>query len=339
MPALTPDALRAQLAKGQFQPYYLIVGDDERTKDELAAAFVSALPEEVRAFALERVSALEIDPGALVASARTLPFLGDRRVILVSRAEKWLTGRRRGAGAEDVEEDKEDQPASSAALEDYLESADPVSTLVFLAADVNRTLRLVKSLLKRAVVVECWGLKDDKEVKGFAIGSALERAGRVVVAELKKAKLTIGRDAIELLVAHAGTDITTLRGDLDRLVLYCHGSREVTRDDVAAVVSGTALVNDWGIVNAIERGNTREALRQLRLAMDSGEVPYLTLGQIGWFVRNRLAESASPARVEAAVDALFRTDLAMKTSGGEPRVLLERLVVELCAPATRRASP
>lgn len=339
MPALTPDALRAQLAKGQFQPYYLIVGDDERTKDELAAAFVAALPEEVQAFALERVSALEIDPGALVASARTLPFLGDRRVILVSRAEKWLTGRRRGAGAEDVEEDKEDQPASSAALEDYLESADPVSTLVFLAADVNRTLRLVKSLLKRAVVVECWGLKDDKDVKGFAIGSALERAGRVVVAELKKAKLTIGRDAIELLVAHAGTDITTLRGDLDRLVLYCHGSREVTRDDVAAVVSGAALVNDWGIVNAIERGNTREALRQLRLAMDSGEVPYLTLGQIGWFVRNRLAESASPARVEAAVDALFRTDLAMKTSGGEPRVLLERLVVELCAPATRRASP
>ena len=33
----------------------------------------------------------------------------------------------------------------------------------------------------------------------------------------------------------------------------------------------------------------------------------------------------------AAVDALFRTDLDLKTSGGDPRVLLERLVVELCA--------
>jgi len=31
-----------------------------------------------------------------------------------------------------------------------------------------------------------------------------------------------------------------------------------------------------------------------------------------------------------AVDALLRTDLALKTSGGDPRVLLERLIVELC---------
>jgi len=37
-----------------------------------------------------------------------------------------------------------------------------------------------------------------------------------------------------------------------------------------------------------------------------------------------------PNRVAGAVDALFRTDLDLKTSGGDPRVLLERLVVELC---------
>ena len=31
-----------------------------------------------------------------------------------------------------------------------------------------------------------------------------------------------------------------------------------------------------------------------------------------------------------AIEALFRTDLDLKSSGGDPRVLLERLVVELC---------
>jgi DNA polymerase III delta subunit len=36
------------------------------------------------------------------------------------------------------------------------------------------------------------------------------------------------------------------------------------------------------------------------------------------------------ARLGSAVNAVFRTDLALKTSAGEPRVLLERLVVELC---------
>jgi hypothetical protein len=49
---------------------------------------------------------------------------------------------------------------------------------------------------------------------------------------------------------------------------------------------------------------------------------------------------ADPRRVPAAVEALFRTDLDMKSSGGDPRVLLERLVVELCGgsrPGARRA--
>jgi hypothetical protein len=65
------------------------------------------------------------------------------------------------------------------------------------------------------------------------------------------------------------------------------------------------------------------------LSLDAGEVPYMILGQIGWFIRNKLPQ-ASPARVASAVDALFRADVAMKSSGGEPRVLLERLIVELC---------
>jgi DNA polymerase III delta subunit len=42
-----------------------------------------------------------------------------------------------------------------------------------------------------------------------------------------------------------------------------------------------------------------------------------------------------PARLRAAIEAVFRTDLALKSSGGDPKVLLERLVVELCEPKGR----
>jgi DNA polymerase III delta subunit len=40
-------------------------------------------------------------------------------------------------------------------------------------------------------------------------------------------------------------------------------------------------------------------------------------------------------RLPAAIDALLRTDLALKSSGGDPRILLERLVVELCGSRRR----
>jgi DNA polymerase III delta subunit len=55
----------------------------------------------------------------------------------------------------------------------------------------------------------------------------------------------------------------------------------------------------------------------------------MILGQLGWFVRDKLS-NADPRRIPAAIEALFRTDLDLKSSGGDPRVLLERLVVELC---------
>ena len=81
------------------------------------------------------------------------------------------------------------------------------------------------------------------------------------------------------------------------------------------------------MTRAIERGAAGDALRELGLMMDNGAVPYMILGQLAWFVRTKV-----PApRVGSAVEAVFRTDLAIKTSAGDPRALLERLVVELCA--------
>ena len=87
--------------------------------------------------------------------------------------------------------------------------------------------------------------------------------------------------------------------------------------------------DDWAVTNAIQQRNAKEALRQLALSLDAGGVPYMILGQLAWFVRERLS-GADPRRVPRAVEALFRTDQEMKSSGGDPRVLLERLVVELC---------
>jgi DNA polymerase III delta subunit len=98
---------------------------------------------------------------------------------------------------------------------------------------------------------------------------------------------------------------------------------------VKAVVTSETAHDDWAVTNAIQRGDAAEALRQVGLAMESGGVPYQILGQLGWFVRTRLPE-ADVRRVPAAIEALFRTDLELKSSGGDPRVLLERLVVELC---------
>ena len=176
--------------------------------------------------------------------------------------------------------------------------------------------------------MECWGLKEGKDAR-VDLRQAAEKAEQLVRRAVTEAGQQIDRPAARLLAVRAGTDIARLRGDIERLLLFAAGKPKITLPDAQEVVSAETAQDDWAVTNAIQRGNTAEALRQLALSLDKGAVPYMVLGQLAWFVRERLAV-ADPRRVPAAVEALFRTDLELKSSGGDPRVLLERLVVELC---------
>lgn len=339
MPSGTFSSVQAEIKAGKPAPVYLIVGDDERGKDEVVHLFDALVPEDIRPFNVERLSAPDTDPAAVVAIARTFPLLGDRRVVVVTRCEKWLTSRRKGSGdddgggassAGDDDGGADDGGRGNDVLASYVESPETGTCLVLVAADINRTTKLSKTLVKHAMLVEQWGLKGEKELRGFGINEALERAEKFIIAAAKKAGMTIDRNALEPLVEHAGTDIATLRGDVERVILYCQGRTNITLEDVQTIVSGATLINAWGVTNAIEKNDAGEAMRQLRLSLESGAAPFLVLGQLAWYVRSKLP-AVAPGRVRPAVEAVFRTDLAMKSSGGEPKVLLERLVVELCS--------
>jgi hypothetical protein len=151
-----------------------------------------------------------------------------------------------------------------------------------------------------------------------------------VRATVSEAGQQIEPAAAQLLAERAGTDIAQLRGDLERLMLYAAGKPKISLADAREVVTAASSQDNWAMTNAIRDGDAGRALRELALSLDSGAVPYMVLGQLGYFVREKLP-GLDPARVPAAVEALFRTDIDLKSSGGDPRVLLERLVTELCA--------
>jgi DNA polymerase III delta subunit len=118
-------------------------------------------------------------------------------------------------------------------------------------------------------------------------------------------------------------------------MLYSAGADKISLADARAIVSAESSQDDWAVTNAISRGDTGEALRELGLSLDSGGVSFMILGQLAYFVREKLV-AIDPRRVRGAVEALFRTDMDLKSSGGDARVLLERLVVELCGRVGKR---
>jgi DNA polymerase-3 subunit delta len=331
MPVATERQVRDALAAGRHAPVYLLVGDDGAGKGALVEALESSVDEASRAFNVERFYADESDAGEVVAAARTLSFFGSRRIIIVFRAEHWF---RQKAKAAEGDEEGPDADAASAggggsALEDYLAAPVAESTVVFVASDVNRTLRATKLLIKSAVIVEFWGLKSDKEAKGpGAAREAFERGALFVRQELEEAGLSIDRGGLSALLEHAGTDIGTLRNSVGQLVSYAAGRSRVNAEDVLALVRGTALVNDWALIDAVGAGQVRDALEQLRLQLDEGRSPFQILGMLGWWVRERLP-GVREWQVPVAVGQLLEADLALKSSA-DSQIVLERFVVELC---------
>jgi len=316
MANLTPSAVIKQIESGTPDPIYLVQGEDEIEKSALAARFADLVDEGLQAFNVERVHAGDLTTGdrladgvaSLIAAARTLPMMAPRRVVTVLQAETLLMPKR-------------ESEAATRALdqfEAFIKQPEPQTVVVLVAASVDKRGRIYKLLQKHATIVECGVLQD------------LADAERWVRARVAAAGAEIDPTAARLVAQRAGIDVKRLRADVERLLLYALGQKTISADDVREVTGPAALQDDWAMTNAIESGQAGEALRQLALLLDTGAPAEKVLGQLGWVVRAKFPGMA-PNQVRPAVDALFRTDLDLKSSAGDPRILLERLVVELCA--------
>ena len=329
MPSLTLPALQKLIAGGRLGPVHLLVGEDTRLVEQVVHDIEATVEPADQPFAVERVYAAEAGgaPIDIAAAARVFPMLGDRRIVFVLRAERFLKPKRasRAASAGADESEGAEAALDLGPLEDYLDAPSPSTTLVFVATHVDRARRFTKQVMAKAAVTTFSGFD-----AGGRPGRGDGRAAAVawVREELSRIGRQIESPALQLLVDRAGGDITKLRGDVERLLLYTEGQQRISRDDVAEVAAVGTEVDDWAVVNAIADGDLARALREVGLRFERGDSPHALVGQLRWWASARLAEGA-PERVPTAVDALFRTDLALKSSGGEDRVLVERLVVEL----------
>jgi DNA polymerase-3 subunit delta len=309
MPPLTTAILRKQLAAGDTDSLYMLVGADDLEKSAVAAEFAEMVEEDLRAFNVERMYGGETKVDAVIDAASTLPMMAPRRVIVIAEAEKLLMPKRESKASE----------AEQERLEEFIKDPPAHATVVFVCGPLDRRRRVIQLLLRVAHVVDCGTIESESD------------AQRWVKARAAREKVALDPAAVNELVRRAGPDVARLRAGFDRLTLYAMGQSTITADDVRQTVSaGPEAQADWGIANAIQRNDVREALRELGLALDSGDVAVKILGQI-----RIAAEKLSGPRLRPAMDALFRTDIALKSSGGDARILLERLVVEMC-PETRR---
>ena len=290
----------------------MLVGADDAEKAAVAGEFAGLIEEGLEAFNVERLYGGETKVDAVVDAAQTLPMMAPRRIVIVLEAEKLLTPKREGKAADEDQE----------RLEAFIADPPRHATVVFVCGPLDMRRRVPKLLVKQAQVVDCGTIESEAD------------ADLWVKTRAARDKINLDSGAVRALVERAGLDIVRLRAGLERVALYAMGQPKVTVDDVRQVVpAGPQIEEDFGIANAIRNGDAPAALRQLAASLDNGAVPFVLMGQLRW-----VAEKMPPARIRPSIDAVFRTDLALKSSGGDPRILLERLVVELCGTGVTRTA-
>ena len=323
--------VRKQIAAGDTGPLYVLQGDDHQSRHDLALEFASLVDEGLQAFNVQNLHANEATSasgrdqliGDLLAAARTLPMMAPRRVVIVHEAERLLSPKR------GVEDDEGAAPAGGAKrkkaqtpsdeLEAYIADPERLTTMVFVAAALDANRRVVKLLRKHAITVDCGTLENSGE------------ATRWIKARLEKEDMAIEPQAVTLLLEATGLDLTRIRAEVDKLSLFAIGETAVTAQHVREMVLPQIEPGDhFALSNALRDGNAREALRELSALFETGANEFMVLGQIR-YVASRLMPIA---RARKAMDAVFQTDLDLKSdaklAAGDPRFLLERLVIGLC---------
>jgi DNA polymerase III delta subunit len=327
---LKPAEVRKQIQGGNTAPIYLLEGDDLQSRHELASEFASLVDEGLHAFnvqsfyANEATNAAARDQmiGTVLSAARTLPMMSPRRVLTIHEAERLLSPRK-GKDEEPEIEAAEAAPGRkrkrgltpAEELEQYLEAPEPLTTLVFVAGELDSNRRLVKLVRKHAMNVNCGVLETQAE------------AAKWIKARLEKDALTIEPQAISILLAATGLSLGRIRAEVDKLALFAAGEGAVTPRHVREMVMPELSPGeDFALGRAIWSSNARAALREVAAQFEAGMQPVMVLGQIRAAARSLKSDD----RVKKGLDAVFRTDLDIKSSAGEPRFLLERLVIELC---------
>lgn len=220
-----------QLKQGQVSPLYLCYGTEKYQIQE----FIALLEEQVvdreqRDFSLAAFDLAETPIEAVVEEAETLPFLVERKLIVVRDSALFTAAAKEGGKVEHRVE----------ALLDYMNNPAEHSVIVFVVhhEKLDERKKIVKAI-KTAGTVLSFAPLGGNELTQW------------VVREVEKRGSRIGRDAAEALIAACGVQMSALSVEVDKLCLYAGANGMIDTDTVDQLVARTTEQNVFAMVEHI----------------------------------------------------------------------------------------
>ena len=345
---------------GKLRPGYVLVGDEsflyERCRGAVLEAFV---PPDMRDFCLSDLDLGEAGIFDALDRAQSPSLMAPFQVLFLRNLKVLYT---RGAKKDEF-----------AAIDAYFRSPNPQALLIFVADHVRIAddLRRIDMQDKdryeriRETLGDWCGL-----VELARVGEA--DALRWLLAEAEKREVKFDTDAARELADSLGADMMLIASEFEKLVLYAGEKRRVTLGDVETMVMAAkqrslyeltdaisskdkprALMLLEGLLNASDGGEDSaighlymlaRTFRQMLVIVEKDVRDSRAIWQALWqgfrmppFAADDLIRQArryeSRRELTRALRLIARSDLELRSSPPDKRLVLERLVIALASEA------
>ena len=205
-----------------------------------------------------------------------------------------------------------------------------------------------------------------------AAGGIVERVVRLLVPEVSgwirtragQVGVALAPEALAALATAVGTDSERIDQELPKLAAFAAGA-PVSAADVRALVSGAIESDIFALTQAVVRHDHRTAIGQLEALLGEGQAPQQILALLLWQMRVLLFASAMRTSQDAermakairsspyaigkaqafaqrvtrvdiarAYEAIYATDLAIKTGRTDPETAMMLCILDLCGIAS-----
>lgn len=275
---------------------YLVAQECDALLDRL-------LPLEQRPVALYQPPADQAVITDVLDELRTLPFLAERRVVLIKDADAFVSANRQH-------------------LENYFENPSPCGVLIMTVGTWAKNTRLARKLPDIGQLIEVGELKT-WQLPQFAARCAESKHGK-----------KLSSAAAQLLVELTGDDPGRIASEIDKLAMYVADRKAITPEDVQKLIGHNRMFNAFAVIDAVTAGDAAGALGRLRnmFAADKS-AEYTVVGAFAYHLRKMfsakvlLARGVNPRQAAAQLRIFGDTDRFFRQLS---RLTLEQIAGVIC---------
>jgi len=352
---MSVEIVKKDIANNQIPPIYLWYGEDRYSLIEglkVLKAFFQI--EDPSGSGIELFMGKDIAPEEVAEAANTSSFFS-RRLVIVDDIPYFNQGKAKS----DVkgEGSKADSDASGGGeginvdrLLEYCQNPNPDTCLVLISEKVNRGRKLFKEIMKSGKVIT------------FAYPKGQPEWTTWIQTQAKARNKSMNPSTASYFLDCVGHHTGILSQEIDKLSLYTGDKPEIRRQDIDAVCIPLIETTVFAMLDAIAAGNAHHAIQKLtevlsqeyHLKVHTMIVRQIRLLLAGSILRKRgqtveqlmditgirspfegnkifrQAASFSPEKLASAMEDCLQTELALKSSGGNPHLLLEMMVIRFC---------